>query len=55
MPIATINPATGETLRTFDPLTDAELDDRIAQAARTSRPTAGSRSASARCLAAASR
>jgi succinate-semialdehyde dehydrogenase / glutarate-semialdehyde dehydrogenase len=37
MPIATINPATGETLRTFDPLTDAELDDRIAHAARTFR------------------
>ena len=35
MPIATINPATGETLRTFDPLTDAELDDKIAHAART--------------------
>ena len=37
MPIATINPATGETLRTFDPLTDAELDDKIAHAARTFR------------------
>ena len=37
MPIATINPATGETLRTFDPLTDTELDDRIAHAARTFR------------------
>ena len=35
MPIATINPATGETLRTFDPLTDAELDDKIAHAAKT--------------------
>ncbi len=35
MPIATINPATGETLRTFDPLTDAELDDKIAHAAQT--------------------
>jgi succinate-semialdehyde dehydrogenase/glutarate-semialdehyde dehydrogenase len=35
MPIATINPATGETLRTFDPLTDTELDDRIAHAAKT--------------------
>jgi succinate-semialdehyde dehydrogenase/glutarate-semialdehyde dehydrogenase len=35
MPIATINPATGETLRTFDPLTDAGLDDKIAHAART--------------------
>jgi succinate-semialdehyde dehydrogenase/glutarate-semialdehyde dehydrogenase len=37
MPIATINPATGETLRTFDPLTDTELDDKIEQAARTFR------------------
>ena len=37
MPIATINPATGETLRTFDPLTDTELDDKIAHAARTFR------------------
>ena len=37
MPIATINPATGETLRTFDPLTDSELDDKIAHAARTFR------------------
>ena len=35
MPIATINPATGETLRTFDALTDAQLDDKIAHAART--------------------
>ena len=33
MPIATINPATGETLRTFDPLTEAELEDRLARAA----------------------
>jgi succinate-semialdehyde dehydrogenase/glutarate-semialdehyde dehydrogenase len=37
MPIATINPATGETLRTFDPLTDTELDDKIAHAAQTFR------------------
>jgi succinate-semialdehyde dehydrogenase/glutarate-semialdehyde dehydrogenase len=37
MPIATINPATGETLRTFDALTDAELDDKIAHAAQTFR------------------
>jgi succinate-semialdehyde dehydrogenase/glutarate-semialdehyde dehydrogenase len=35
MPIATINPATGETLRTFDPLTETELDDKIAHAAKT--------------------
>ncbi len=35
MAIATINPATGETLRTFKPLTDSELDDKIAHAAQT--------------------
>jgi len=35
MPIATINPATAETLKTFDALTDAQIDARIAQAART--------------------
>ena len=35
MPIATINPATGETLRTFDALTDTGLDDKIAHAAKT--------------------
>jgi succinate-semialdehyde dehydrogenase/glutarate-semialdehyde dehydrogenase len=34
MAIATINPATGETLKTYEPLTDAELEDRIARAAR---------------------
>ena len=33
MPIATINPATGETLRTFTPLTPAELEARLACAA----------------------
>ena len=33
MAIATINPATGETLKTFDALTDAEVQDRIARAA----------------------
>ena len=30
--IASINPATGQTLRTFEPLTDAQIDDRIARA-----------------------
>ncbi|MHB1225357.1 MAG: NAD-dependent succinate-semialdehyde dehydrogenase [Gemmatimonadaceae bacterium] len=34
MSIATINPATGETLRTFDPLTGDELEARLAAAAR---------------------
>jgi len=33
MAIATINPATGETLKTYEPLSDAELEDRIARAA----------------------
>jgi len=33
MPIATINPVTGETLRVFDALTDAELEERLARAA----------------------
>jgi succinate-semialdehyde dehydrogenase/glutarate-semialdehyde dehydrogenase len=37
MPIATINPATGETLRTFEGLTEAELDARIEHAAQTFR------------------
>src|SRR4029453_18257021 len=37
MPIATINPATGETLRTFEGLTEAELDDKIEHTARTFR------------------
>jgi succinate-semialdehyde dehydrogenase/glutarate-semialdehyde dehydrogenase len=35
MPIATINPATSETLKTFEALTNAELDGKIAHAART--------------------
>jgi len=30
--IASVNPATGETLRTFEPLTDAQIDERIARA-----------------------
>ena len=34
MAIATVNPVTGETLRTFDALSDAEIDDRIGRAAR---------------------
>lgn len=33
MPIATVDPTTGETLAEFDELTDAELDDRLARAA----------------------
>jgi succinate-semialdehyde dehydrogenase/glutarate-semialdehyde dehydrogenase len=30
--IASVNPATGETLRTFEPLTEAQVDERIASA-----------------------
>ena len=33
MPIATVNPATGETLRTFEPLNDAQIEERIRCAA----------------------
>ena len=33
MPIATINPTTGETVKTFDALDAAQLDDRLARAA----------------------
>ena len=32
MPIATLNPATGETVRTFSALTSEELDDRLEKA-----------------------
>ncbi|WP_431656324.1 NAD-dependent succinate-semialdehyde dehydrogenase [Pantanalinema rosaneae] len=34
MAIATINPATGETIKTFEPLTDAELETKLALAQR---------------------
>ncbi len=33
MPIASINPATGETLRTFEPISQAEVERRLDQAA----------------------
>jgi succinate-semialdehyde dehydrogenase/glutarate-semialdehyde dehydrogenase len=33
VPIATVNPATGETLRTFDALNDAQIDEKIGCAA----------------------
>src|SRR5712691_4995365 len=33
MPIASINPATGETLKTFEALSDSEIDHKIAAAA----------------------
>src|SRR5690242_13318799 len=32
MTIATVNPATGETVKTFQPLTDAQIDAAIARA-----------------------
>jgi succinate-semialdehyde dehydrogenase / glutarate-semialdehyde dehydrogenase len=35
VPIATINPATGETVKTFEELSDAELEARLAAAAAT--------------------
>ncbi|MCM3874044.1 MAG: NAD-dependent succinate-semialdehyde dehydrogenase [Pyrinomonadaceae bacterium] len=37
MPIATINPATGETLQTFESLTQSQLDDKLELAANTFR------------------
>jgi len=52
--IASINPATGETIRTFDPLTDGQIEDRLARAEaafRTYRHT--SYQTRARCLKAA--
>ena len=35
MAIATINPATGEVLKVFEPLSDAQVDEKIALAAAT--------------------
>jgi succinate-semialdehyde dehydrogenase / glutarate-semialdehyde dehydrogenase len=37
VPIATINPATGETVRTFEPLTESELDAKLALALTASK------------------
>lgn len=37
MPIATINPATGETLQTFESLTQAQLEEKLERAANTFR------------------
>jgi succinate-semialdehyde dehydrogenase/glutarate-semialdehyde dehydrogenase len=37
MAIATINPATGETLKTFEPLTDSDIDRKLQLAAETFR------------------
>jgi succinate-semialdehyde dehydrogenase / glutarate-semialdehyde dehydrogenase len=35
MPIASINPATGETIKTFEPLSEAQIDERLRRAAET--------------------
>jgi succinate-semialdehyde dehydrogenase / glutarate-semialdehyde dehydrogenase len=35
MPIASINPATGETIKTFEPLSEAQIDERLQRAAET--------------------
>ena len=37
MPIASINPATDETLKTFDPLTEAQIEEKLQLAAETFR------------------
>lgn len=37
MPIASINPATDETLKTFEPLTEAQIDEKLQRAADTFR------------------
>ncbi|HVP45998.1 MAG TPA: aldehyde dehydrogenase family protein, partial [Bryobacteraceae bacterium] len=35
--MASVNPATGETLRTFEPLADSHIEDKLARAAATFR------------------
>ena len=35
MPIATVNPATGQVVKSFEPLTDAELEAKLQKAADT--------------------
>ena len=37
MPIASINPATGETIKTFEELSDSEIEDKLQNAAETFR------------------
>jgi len=37
MPIASINPADGKTIKTFEPLTESEIDERLQRAADTFR------------------
>jgi succinate-semialdehyde dehydrogenase/glutarate-semialdehyde dehydrogenase len=41
MAIATVNPATGETVQTFEPYSDAEVDERIERAAAAHRELRG--------------
>jgi len=40
MAIATINPATGKTEKTFTPLADGQIEEKLRLAVETSRPTA---------------
>src|SRR5260370_17551665 len=37
MAIATINPATGETLHTFNPLSDAEIEEKLQRSVEAAR------------------
>src|SRR5579884_1281047 len=37
MPIATVNPATGEVIKTFQPLTEAEIEKKLQLAVKTFR------------------
>src|SRR5260370_7494772 len=37
MAIATVNPATGETLHTFNPLSDAEIEERLQRSVEAAR------------------
>ncbi len=37
MPITSINPATGETIKTFEPLPDAQIEEKLQRAADTFR------------------
>ncbi len=37
MPIRSINPATAETIKTFEPLTDAQIEEKLQRAADTFR------------------
>ena len=47
MAIATINPATGELLKSFEPLTDAQIEVKLQKAADTFSSTAMCHSRSA--------